>query len=238
MLYRRSSMVVILLVCIQVQQRDRSMARTVGSHGPRTMETIRRVGLRLIHKHGYEAMSLRQLASEVGIQAGSLYNHITTKQQLLFDLIKTHMDELLQESDRALKGIEDPDDQLKTFIAFHLDYHTAHKREVFISYSELRSLEPGNYGVVVALRRAYERKLIDILDCGVAKREFAVSDTTVAAFGILAMLTGVCTWFKPSGRLSKEQVIEIYSDMVLKGLAWTPAQSGGRRPQTDVVSVA
>ena len=41
-------------------------------------------------------MSLRRLASEVGIQAGSLYNHITTKQELLFDLIKTHMDELLE----------------------------------------------------------------------------------------------------------------------------------------------
>jgi AcrR family transcriptional regulator len=211
------------------------MARTVGSHGPRTMETIRRVGLRLIHKHGYEAMSLRQLASEVGIQAGSLYNHITTKQELLFDLIKTHMDELLQESDRALKGIEDPDDQLKTFIAFHLDYHTAHKREVFISYSELRSLEPGNYGVVVALRRAYERKLIDILDCGVARGEFAVADTTVTAFGILAMLTGVCTWFKPSGRLSKEQVIEIYTDMVHKGLIRTTAHADSGRQQPDVV---
>jgi AcrR family transcriptional regulator len=213
------------------------MARTVGSHGPRTMETIRRVGLRLIHKHGYEAMSLRQLASEVGIQAGSLYNHITTKQELLFDLIKTHMDELLQETDRALKGIERPHDQLKAFIAFHLDYHTLHRKEVFISYSELRSLEPGNYGSVVALRRAYERKLIDILDCGVARGEFAVADTTVTAFGILAMLTGVCTWFKPSGRLSKEQVTEIYSDMVLKGLMRTPVQSDGWRPQTGIVSV-
>jgi AcrR family transcriptional regulator len=213
------------------------MARTVGSHGPRTMEAIRRVGLRLIHKHGYEAMSLRQLASEVGIQAGSLYNHITTKQDLLFDLIKTHMDELLQETDQALKGIERPDDQLKAFIAFHLDYHTLHRKEVFISYSELRSLEPGNYGSVVALRRAYERKLIDILDCGVARGEFAVADTTVTAFGILAMLTGVCTWFKPSGRLSKEQVTEIYSDMVLKGLMRTPVQSDGWRPQTGIVSV-
>jgi AcrR family transcriptional regulator len=213
------------------------MARTVGSHGPRTMETIRRVGLRLIYKHGYEAMSLRQLASEVGIQAGSLYNHITTKQELLFDLIKTHMDELLQETDQALKGIERPDDQLKAFIAFHLDYHTLHRKEVFISYSELRSLEPGNYGSVVALRRAYERKLIDILDCGVARGEFAVADTTVTAFGILAMLTGVCTWFKPSGRLSKEQVTEIYSDMVLKGLMRTPVQSDGWRPQTGIVSV-
>ena len=44
--------------------------------------------------------------------------------------------------------------------------------------------------------------------------------------------------FKRLPCLSKDQVIEIYSDMVLKGLAWTPAQSGGRRPQTDVVSVA
>jgi AcrR family transcriptional regulator len=201
------------------------------------METIRRVGLRLIYKHGYEAMSLRHLASEVGIQAGSLYNHIATKQQLLFDLIKTHMDELLQETDQALKDIERPHDQLKAFIAFHLDYHTLHRKEVFISYSELRSLEPGNYGSVVALRRAYERKLIDILDCGVARGEFAVADTTVTAFGILAMLTGVCTWFKPSGRLSKEQVTEIYSDMVLKGLMRTPVQSDGWRPQTGIVSV-
>jgi hypothetical protein len=71
----------------------------------------------------------------------------------------------------------------------------------------------------------------------VARGEFAVADTTVTAFGILAMLTGVCTWFKPSGRLSKEQVTEIYSDMVLKGLMRTPVQSDGWRPQTGIVSV-
>lgn len=79
---------------------------------------------------------------------------------------------------------------------------------------------------------------MDILDCGVARGEFVVADTTVAAFGILAIPTGVCTWFKPSGRLSKEQVIEIYPDMVLKGLVRTPAQCGGCRPQPVVVSLA
>ena len=53
------------------------------------MEAIRKAGLRLIFEHGYAAMSLRQLAAEVGIQSGSLYNHISTKQELLFDLIGT-----------------------------------------------------------------------------------------------------------------------------------------------------
>ena len=36
------------------------MARTVGSNGPKTMEAIRKAGLRLIYSQGYEAMSLRR----------------------------------------------------------------------------------------------------------------------------------------------------------------------------------
>jgi AcrR family transcriptional regulator len=195
------------------------MSRTAGSYGPKTLDAIRAAGLRLIFEHGYAAMSLRHLASEVGIQVGSLYNHITTKQALLFDLIKTHMDALLAQLHRELDGIEPPVDRLKAFISFHLTYHTARKEEVFISYSELRSLKPKNYSTIVALRRAYERELINILDRGVVEDDFVVADTSVAAYGILAMLTGVCTWFKPSGRLSTEQVIEIYTDLVLKGLA-------------------
>src|SRR5258707_613564 len=46
------------------------MARTIGSYGPKTMEAIRKAGLRLIFEHGYSAMSLRQLAAAVGIPAG------------------------------------------------------------------------------------------------------------------------------------------------------------------------
>lgn len=80
------------------------MARTIGSHGPTTLEAIRKAGVRLIFEHGYEAMSLRQLAAEVGIQAGSLYNHISTKQDLLFDLVQDHINDLLRELDLALEA--------------------------------------------------------------------------------------------------------------------------------------
>ena len=65
---------------------------------------IERVSL-LIFEHGYAAMSLRQLAAEVGIQSGSLYNHISTKQELLFDLVRDHINELLRQLDRALLHI-------------------------------------------------------------------------------------------------------------------------------------
>ncbi|RAU20610.1 TetR/AcrR family transcriptional regulator [Paramagnetospirillum kuznetsovii] len=196
------------------------MARTIGSHGPKTMEAIRKAGLKLIYEHGFEAMSLRQLASEVGIQVGSLYNHITTKEDLLYDLIKAHMDDLFAQFDevRAEGRDKGPVERMRDFIAFHVTYHILRKREVFIGYSELRSLEPNHYEEIVALRRQYERHLIDILRQGEALDLFRCGDASVAAYGILSMLTGVCTWFRPHGRLSKEQVISTYSDLVLNGL--------------------
>src|SRR3954465_14417789 len=117
------------------------MARTIGSHGPKTLEAIRRAGLRLIFEHGYAGMSLRDLAAEVGIQVGSLYNHISTKQELLFDLVQDHVNELLRQLDRALDGKQGSEEKLRAFVVFHVTYHMSRKREVFIANSELRSLE-------------------------------------------------------------------------------------------------
>jgi AcrR family transcriptional regulator len=207
------------------------MARTIGSYGPKTMEAIRKAGLRLIFEHGYEAMSLRQLAAEVGIQAGSLYNHISTKQELLFDLIQDHINELLRQLDRAMEGKQDPDEKLRAFVAFHVTYHMTRKREVFIANSELRSLETKNYEAIVALRGAYEQRLAAILADGIEQGTFEVGDIQVATFAILALLTGLCTWYRPGGRLTREAIVAAHEKLVLSGVSplASPQQARGKR---------
>jgi len=190
------------------------MSRTTGSSGPATFEAIRKAGVKLIYEHGYEAMSLRQLAAEIGLAQGSLYNHIATKQDLLFKLISDHMRDLLQNADVALADARHPSERLVAFVEFHVNYHVERKREVFISYSELRSLEPKNFDVIVDMRRSYEQKLISILRAGAADATFAIADTQAAAFGILSMLSGICNWYDPRGRLSKKQICAIFVGMV------------------------
>ena len=66
------------------------MARTQGSHSDITGPRIREAALRLFAQHGFAAVSMRQIASEVGVQAGALYNYIPDKQSLLFDLMQAH----------------------------------------------------------------------------------------------------------------------------------------------------
>ena len=71
------------------------MARKTGSHADITGPKVREAALGLFARHGFAAVSMRQIAAEVGVQAGALYNYTPDKQSLLFELMRGHMEELL-----------------------------------------------------------------------------------------------------------------------------------------------
>ena len=194
------------------------MARKQGSHSETTGPRVRDAALKLIARHGYAAVSMRQIAAEVGVQAGALYNYIADKQALLFDLMVGHMRGLLAALETE-KLSDDPVTALDDFTRFHLSYHLPRRDEVFVSYMELRNLDAENFQQVEALRRTYEDQLEAILRRGVDTGVFDVRDTRVATLGLIALLTGVTNWFDPEGRLGADAVIEIYQELVRKSVA-------------------
>lgn len=192
------------------------MARTTGSHSEITGPRVREAALRLFAKGGYAAVSMRAIAAEVGVQAGALYNYTPDKQTLLFDLMQAHMSELLAEMPAA--DLEAPLAALEAFVAFHIGFHKDRSDEIFIAYMELRNLSAENFAEVESMRRGYEDRLQQMLQDGVAAGVFQVGDTKIATLAIIAMLTGVNTWFREGGRLSLEEVSAQYWDMVRKAV--------------------
>jgi AcrR family transcriptional regulator len=192
------------------------MARTTGSHSDITGPKVRQAALRLFAQNGFAAVSMRAIASEVGVQAGALYNYTPDKQTLLFNLLSTHMEQLLEafSDDISLA----PVDRLRRFVDFHIRFHADRPDEVFISYMELRNLTPENFSAVEGLRRQYEDRLEAILQSGADAGDFDIADTKIATLAVIAMLTGVNTWFRVGGRLTLDQVIAQYWDMVRKSV--------------------
>ncbi|MFV2038469.1 MAG: TetR/AcrR family transcriptional regulator, partial [Paracoccaceae bacterium] len=98
------------------------MARKTGSHSDITGPLVHAAALRLFARHGFAAVSMRQIAAEVGVQAGALYLYTPDKQSLLFDLMRGHMRELLDalalEPQRARHT-----ERLEDFVRFHIRYH-------------------------------------------------------------------------------------------------------------------
>lgn len=174
-----------------------------------TRRRISEAALELFARHGYAAVSMRQIAGESGVQAGAIYLHFSDKQALLFELMDRHMDALLSAWEAAPKS-GDPVNRLRDFAMFHIQYHLSRPDEVFISYMELRNLSDENFAVIEAKRRAYENELERILEEGRAAGEFHFPDLRLTSMGIISMLTGVNTWFRPEGRLKPAKVARIY----------------------------
>lgn len=193
------------------------MARTKDSSGDVTGPRMRDAATRLFARHGYAAVSMRQIAAEIGLQAGALYRYTPDKQSLLFDLMQAHLTELLD----AVALQDWPDDPVAALDAFtrhHIRFHHSRPDAVFVAYMELRNLTPDNFARIEALRRRYEAHLRAILQRGQARGIFALPDIPVASYAIIAMLTGVTTWYRTGGRLSLTQIETLYCDMVRKSV--------------------
>jgi hypothetical protein len=101
----------------------------------------------------------------------------------------------------------------ETFVRFHIRHHLQRGAAVFISYMELRNLAPENFARVETMRRSYESILTDVLEAGRREGVFRLSDPKLATFALIAMLTGVNTWYRPGGRLEAEAIEAVYLEM-------------------------
>ena len=189
------------------------MARKLGSHSEITGPRITSAATTLIARHGFAAVTMRQIAAEVGVQAGALYLYTPDKQTLLFDLMRAHMEELLDAA-AAQDFSGAPEAALEAFTRFHIAFHLDRAEPVFVAYMELRALTPENFEALERLRKRYEETLTAILRRGAADGVFDVPDPAVTTRALIAMLTGLTTWFRDGGRLTRDEIADLYWPMV------------------------
>jgi AcrR family transcriptional regulator len=200
-----------------VRRKDRE-GRPSRANGRATRAAVREKAIDLFYQYGYRSASLRTLAEQVGLQAGSLYNHITNKQELLFHLLKEIMEEVLERTYKRVRKEDSALVQLHEFVETHLDFHTTRLKEISIGNSELRNLEPENYKAIIALRREYFDVIHDIVSSGVQQDLFHVKDAKTAARVIIGMLNSVSAWFRIGGGVSQRELVDVYLTMIFRAL--------------------
>jgi len=173
--------------------------------GPR--RRIRDAAIDLFYEGGYTTTSLRQLSEVVGLQLGSLYNHIASKEELLFDIMYGVTFELLDETVDAMERAGD--DQVGRALAFlrtSVRFHALRQKEAFIGNTELRRLSDEHRREIVALRDRYEGLLGSALAACAAEGSLRVHDVPLATRVALSVCRSVADWYRPDGPLSLEEL--------------------------------
>jgi AcrR family transcriptional regulator len=188
-------------------------------HEGRSVRTsIRAAAVQMFAEYGYHAAPLRDIARMAGIQAASIYYHYANKEALLVEIMETHMLQLNAALERILSEEDDPQKRLYAAIANHIRLHTTHKYEFFIIDTEIRALEGEHRKYILSLRDRYEFLVQELLQNGMDRDVFRRSDVKISSYALIAMCTEVATWFRPDGRLTVQQVVDIYSEMISRGL--------------------
>lgn len=191
-------------------------------------EKIRAAAVRLFAEMGYHAAPLRDIASLAGIQAASIYYHYPSKQALLVEIMDTYMRQLNAHLEEIIAQPTNVAERLYEAIASHIRLHTTYKAEFFIIDTEIRALESEQREGILALRDHYEHLFQRLLQEGVDQGVLRPTDVKVASYAVIAMCTEVAAWFRSPGRLTVQQVIDIYSQIIAQGLLLSPASGQTR----------
>jgi AcrR family transcriptional regulator len=170
----------------------------------------------LFADRGYRATSMKDIAEELGVRAPSLYNHVPSKQDILYAIMDTAMDRAITALDEALAGIDDVSEQLRRATeSLVLDF-LRYPAEVTVCNNEVRSLDPGNRLAIVAKRDSYGARVRRIIEHGCRIGRFRTRTPHIAAFAVLEMGNGAKSWFKPSGHYTDTFVAGAYGEFALR----------------------
>jgi AcrR family transcriptional regulator len=175
---------------------------------------------RIFYQKGYEATSLQDIADAVGMLKGSIYYYITTKEDLLYELVNRAQDmfeSTLEEDDETARA--PAPERLRAFIGRWMAL-TAREREWgLVAEREFKRLRKGRLEQVIKRRDRFNDYLKGIIRQGIDEGAFDPEvDVSVAAAAIFELMKSSHLWHRPSGKLSFAELGDWYATFAIRGL--------------------
>jgi AcrR family transcriptional regulator len=195
---------------------SRQESVTVAGRERTRARELQRAAAELFFSKGYEATTIREIAQALGIKSASIYYHWENKEMILFDLIRSTMEQLAAGVRSELEAQTDPDLQLAGVAVHHVVLHALRPKEAVLGETELRSLTGPRLRDVLRMRDDYESLVCGVVTEGVRRGLFDVLDLKLTAYSIISQCTNVGIWFRDDGRLGLEDVAAVYASFALR----------------------
>lgn len=179
---------------------------------------IREAAKRLFASRGYHATSMRDIAAELDLQGGSLYAHIASKEDLLWELVSRAAGRFVSDA-RAMAG-QEPNARvrLRRLVEAHVDVVTSDPDNAVVFHHEWRCLSPERREAIAKQRREYEGYFQRAIADGAAAGIFQTDDPSFAALLPLSLGNWLYQWYRADGRFAPREISERFNAMIERAL--------------------
>jgi len=166
------------------------------------------------HK-GFHATTTRDITAAVGLSPGALYVHFPSKEDVLFEIVRTG-------HERALDAVTSQPDEgdavgyVRRLVAAHVAWHARHHTVARVCQYELAALAPGHHAEVLELRHRFSELVHGAVTRGARAGVFDVPDVDRAVRAVLSLGIDLVRWYRLDGDDSPEALGAFYADLALR----------------------
>lgn len=182
-------------------------------------EQILNTACRLFSQKGYHGTTIRDISEACGILSGSLYAHIRTKEDLLYEITNRGAESFLN----SLRPIVEKDisatEKLRQAVIAHIKVVEENLEAATVYFHEWKGLSRERLCEIQAKRDQYENMWANIVSRGIQEGEFRQVDEKFVRLLLLSVGNWIYQWYRPEGGLSPEEIADRFMDLLLAGLA-------------------
>lgn len=217
------------------------MARPRSSDYDEKRRRILRQSAELFASRGYDRASMSAIAAACGVSKAALYHYYRDKVELLFDVIRFHLEELLEAVEAANREDLPPIDRLHALVVALLAAYDGADAQHTVQINELRLLPPDQQEEL----KLMERELVKLFSKAIAAVSPSLKDTALlkpVTMSLFGMLNWAYLWFKSSGTLSRDDYAALVTKLIVDGTRGIAVERGRwkRRParrRAPIVSI-
>lgn len=175
----------------------------------------------LFQKRGFSQTSIQDIVNALDVTKGTFYYYFTSKEQLLMDIHDDYITHLLERQERIL-DVEQytQKEKLTEVIRLLITDIASNGPSGRVFFREVRHLTDANMENIKHKREQFRLNIEQIVKEGIKRGEFRKGlRADMLAFGILGVTNWSYNWYKPNGEVSTEELVDIYADMILTGIA-------------------
>lgn len=189
------------------------MGRIVSGRQGSRKDIITKKAIRLFKEKGFTATSMRDLAEAVGVEAPSLYNHISGKSEILqhicFKVANLFTTNLIETETHTISALQ----RIELIIRFHIRMMLEEFESVYISDHEWKHLPEPYLSNFKNQRTSYRAQLAKIITEGITNNEIKNIDPYITVITILSAIGGIEMWHRkkdPDPKTLEENIVCIF----------------------------
>ncbi len=173
---------------------------------------------RMFSERGFQATSVRDIAECLDLKAGSLYAHMESKDDLLWEILQAAADRFFRAVEPLIASDLLSSEKLRRIIAAHVRVITDNLAAASVYTTEWRHLSDDRRRQFAARRDAYEELVRDLVRRCIHEGTFAYVDEKFATLLILSSVNWIYQWYRTDGPMSPEEIARVLTDLLFNGL--------------------